>query len=248
MNALIIDDEKRGAEVLKLLIEKYCPQVKLIGVFYGAEEAIEGILNLKPDLIFLDIELPTATGFDIIEATKSESYAVIFTTAYEHYAIKAFKTQAVDYLLKPIDVNELQVAIKNAELKVRLQTQDKALGSLKATTNLFSNSIQRITLPTLTGINLVTANEILYLESDSNYTTFYLKDKSKLVVSKTLKVMEEQLKDLPFLRVHHSFVVNLAAIDQYIKGDGGTIILKTKVSIPVSRTFKAGLLKKLGIE
>jgi two-component system LytT family response regulator len=248
MNVLIIDDEKNSAEVLQLLIGQNCNDVTIIAVEHSAEEGINSILNLKPDLVFLDIEMPTATGFDVIKATQSIHYEIIFTTAYEHYAVKAFKANAVDYLLKPIDVDELMSAIKNAQLRMETKnTNNVNTAQFESLLKKMGFSTKKISIPTNRGVILVEADEIIHLVSDSNYTTVFLNGGRKILISKTLKSMEEQLKDYNFCRVHNTYLVNINKVESYIKGDGGTLILKDNFSIPVSRAHKQKLLDKIGL-
>jgi two-component system, LytTR family, response regulator len=247
IKAIIIDDEKNGAEVLQLLLEQNCTHIEIISVNYTPESGIENILKLKPDLIFLDIEMPTATGFDVIAATKEIDYEIIFTTAYEHYAIKALKANAVDYLLKPIDVEELIKAVETAKNKIATKYNNHYQHHLSTLLEKISYTSKKVAIPTSDGVMLVTSDEISHLESDSNYTNVYFKNGKKILISKTLKSMEEQLKHLHFIRVHSTHLVNTNEIDRYIRGDGGHVILKDNTSIPVSRSHKQDLLNFLGL-
>lgn len=244
IKTIIIDDEKSGAEVLQLLLQQNCPTIQIIAIENSAEKGIKAIMDLKPNLVFLDIEMPTATGFDIIDATKDMTYEIVFTTAYEHYAIKALKVRASDYLLKPIDLEELLQCVSNIEARI-----SKSIFPSYMQENLLKviNNQKKILFPTSEGVHILSSDEIMYLESESNYTKVYLKDGRKIVISKTLKNLEEQLKECHFLRVHSTYLVNLNEIEKYIKGDGGQLILKNKTSIPVSRTHKLELLDILGI-
>lgn len=246
MNILIIDDEENGVTTLQLLLKKYCEDVNIIGVAFSAEEGINLIKTLKPDLVFLDIEMPTSTGFDVINATKQiHNYEIIFTTAYDRYAIKAIKVNAVDYLLKPIDSDELKAAIDEAEKKIKLKQSEISKSEVEVLLKNLVYSSKKISIPTSEGLILVDAEDILYLKSESNYTMVFLKNEKKILVSKTLKSMEDQLKNYSFCRVHTSYLINVNEVEKYLKGDGGTIILKNKVSIPVSRNYKLDLLSKL---
>ena len=246
MNVIIIDDEKNGAEALQLLLQHNCKNINIVAVKHSAEDGIKSILNLKPDLVFLDIEMPNASGFDVIKATTDVNYEVIFTTAFAQYAIKAFKTQAVDYLLKPIDIDELIAAVKNAEKKIG-EKKINTITGLEAFVKKVVYSTKKISVPSNEGISFIAADDIVRLESDSNYTNIFLKNGEKILTSKTLKSMTDQLKDHNFCRVHSAHLVNLDEVDKYIKGDGGTLILKDKTSIPVSRTNKAELLGKINM-
>ncbi len=245
MKAIIIDDEKIGAETLQLLLQQYCTEVTIAAVVHSPEEGIHCIKELKPDLVFLDIEMPTATGFDVIQATDKLSYELIFTTAYENYAIRAFKAQAVDYLLKPIDTDELVAAVKNAT--ARIETKKANSDNISRLDELLKNTNKKIQIPTNAGTLVIGANEIIRMESDSNYTNIFLKDGRKILVSKTLKSMAEKLKGLNFQRVHRAHLVNLDELERYIKGDGGTVVLKDRTAIPVARIHKTELLARIGM-
>lgn len=242
IKTIIVDDEKKGAEVLQLMLKNHCPNIKVVAIEYSAMEAIDAINTHKPDLVFLDIEMPKATGFDVIEATKSHEYKIIFTTAYEQYAIKAVKVNAFDYLLKPIDIEELMIAVSNFEkqfnsnnIVLKAETPPTSTNSKKT----------RISIPTLEGLIFVDSAEIIRLEAESNYTQLYLKNKRKITVSKTLKYFEDLLNKNEFCRVHNAHIINLSEIDKYIRGDGGIVVLSDSANIPVSRTYKADLIGKL---
>lgn len=246
INAIIVDDEKDGAEVLQFLIKQNCPQVNILSIEHSVENAISSIQVKKPDLIFLDIEMPTGTGFDVIQHTREIGYETIFITAYEHYAIKAFKTNAIDYLLKPIDVDELVSAVNNAEKRIKSSNKN----SNEAIESLILSAIQKnkkISIPSQEGILWVDLDDIIRMEAESNYTHVYLKGKKKMMVAKTLKSFEDQLSNTMFCRIHSAHLINLNEIDKYIKGDGGIVVLKDSSNIPVSRANKADLLTKLNL-
>lgn len=245
MKAIIIDDEKNGAEVLKLLLEQNCPTVKIEAVEYSPEDGIKAIQQHKPDVVFLDIEMPMSTGFDVIEATKQFNYEVIFTTAYEQYAIKALKVHAADYILKPIDVDELIEAVSKTQKRISDKKKTVPENFEELVLNVI-NKNRKISIPSQDGIILVDIADIMRLEAESNYTHFYLKDRKKITASKTLKSFEEQLLKNNFCRVHSAHLVNLAYVEKYIKGDGGMLILKDSTNIPVSRANKNELTEKLG--
>lgn len=246
INAIIIDDEKDGAEVLEILIRQNCPNINIVSIDHSVDGAILSIKNLKPDLIFLDIEMPTGTGFDVVQATKGLDYEIIFITAYEHYAIKAFKTNAIDYLLKPIDIDELVVAVKNAEKRISVseKTQANHIESLILNT---MNKSKKIAIPSQEGVFWVDLDDIVRLEAESNYTHVYIKNRKQFIVAKTLKSFEEQLVSANFCRIHSAHLINLNEVERYIKGDGGIIILKDSTNLPVSRSNKIELLKKLNL-
>ncbi|MBP8033778.1 MAG: response regulator transcription factor [Bacteroidia bacterium] len=246
IKAIIVDDEKDGAEVLQFLIQQNCSNIQILSLEHSVESAISAIQKHKPDLVFMDIEMPTGTGFDVIQNTNEIGYETIFITAYEHYAIKAFKTNAIDYLLKPVDVDELINAVKNAEK--RINTSNK--NNNTAIEALILNAIQKskkIAIPSHEGILWVDLDDLIRFEADSNYTHVYIKDKKKMTIAKTLKSFEDQLPNSIFCRVHSAHLVNLNEIEKYIKGDGGIVVLKDNSNIPVSRANKAELLTKLNL-
>lgn len=244
IKTVIIDDEESGIVALKVLLEQNCPAVKVIATETDPEYGIDTILSLKPDLVFLDIEMPTATGFDVVEATRGLSYQVVFTTAYEHYAIKAFKAKAVDYLLKPVDVDELIAAVNNVEQRMHLN-KSVLPENLEEFILDVVNRNKKISIPSQEGMLLVDVSDIIRLEADSNYTHVYLKDKRRITAARTLKLFEKQLEKSNFCRVHSAHLVNLNEIDRYIKGDGGILIMKDKTNVPVSRANKNELIERI---
>jgi two-component system LytT family response regulator len=246
IRAIIIDDEKAGAEVLQFLINENCPGIQILSMEHSVESAITSINKFKPDLIFLDIEMPTGTGFDVIQSTREINYETIFITAYEHYAVKAFKTNAIDYLLKPIDVDELINAVKSAEKRINSLNKNNNT----AIESLILSAIQKnkkISIPSQEGILWIDLDDIIRFEAESNYTHIYIKNKKKIMVAKTLKSFEDQLPNTIFCRIHSAHLINLNEIDRYIKGDGGIAVLKDGSNIPVSRANKTELLTKLNL-
>lgn len=248
ITAIIVDDETKGAKTLELLIHKFCPQVHVLGLYESVKEAREAIMNLDPQLVFLDIEMPFENGFHLLEQTKKFTYEVIFTTAYHHYAISAIKANALDYLLKPIEIEELISAVQKAEKRIENKESktDKNLEALLSKITQGNN--QKISLASHDGITIVDLNNIICFEADSNYTHVYLVNGKKITISKTLKTFEKTVDEHVFLRVHNSFIVNFECIERYLKGDGGTLIMKDGSQIPVSRAYKQDLLNKIGGE
>lgn len=246
IKAIIVDDEKDGAEVLQFLTQQNCPNIQILSLEHSVESAIISINKFKPDLIFLDIEMPTGTGFDVIQSTREMGYETIFITAYEHYAIKAFKTNAIDYLLKPIDVDELVNAVKNAEKRINSSNKNNNA----AIETLILSAIQKnkkISIPSQDGVLWADLDDIIRFEADSNYTHVYMKNNKKIMVAKTLKSFEDQLSNTNFCRIHSAHLINLNEIEKYIKGDGGIVVLKDSSSVPVSRANKTELLTKLNL-
>ena len=244
IKAIIVDDEPHCCEVLQILLQRYCPEVDVIATCHSGEKALESIALLKPQLVFLDIEMPRMNGFEMLEKSKEISFELIFTTSYNQYAIKAIRFCALDYLLKPVDREELQAAVNRVQQKLA-RPLSQQLEILLQKINQGSSSVQRIALPTMEGLQLVPVHEIISCASSSNYTIFHLKGKEKITVSRTLKEMEEMLEDHSFLRVHHSFLVNLNEISRYVRGEGGYLVMSDGSSVDVSRSKKETLLRRI---
>ena len=244
LKAIIIDDEPDCCESLATLLERFCPEVHIASTCYSGAEALAAILEIKPHLIFLDIEMPYMNGFELLEKLPAIDFDVIFTTSYDQYAIKAFRFSALDYLLKPIDREELQKAVQKVLNKKQNQLPQQ-LEILLQKINQTNNTVQRIALPTMEGLLLVAVNSIISCASDGNYTIFFMKDKQKLIISRPLKEVEEMLEDHLFLRVHNSYIVNLNEISKYVKGEGGYLMMTDGSTVDVSRSRKELMLKKL---
>jgi two-component system LytT family response regulator len=244
IKAIIVDDEPYCCEVLSTLLEKYCPEVTIEAVCQSAAEAITAITTHPVQLVFLDIEMPHMNGFQLLERLPRIDFDLIFTTSYDQYAIKAIKFSALDYLLKPIDRSELQVAVRKAVNRLQ-HPLPQQLQILLQKLHQPSHQVNQVALPTMEGLQLVPLDTIISCASSSNYTIISLKDKLKITVSRTLKEIEEMLEDAMFMRVHHSYLVNLNEIRKYIKGEGGNLIMSDGSSVDVSRSKKELLLKKL---
>jgi two-component system LytT family response regulator len=243
ITAIIVDDELYSCESLATLLERYCPEVLVIDSCTSGEDALKSIRRHQPQLVFLDIEMPHMNGFEMLTKMPSIDFQLIFTTSYDQYAIKAIRFSALDYLLKPIDREELQVSVSKVTQKLG-QTLQQQLNILLQKLN-GSSPMQKIALTTMEGLQMVPVDHIISCESDSNYTIIYLKQKRKLTVSKTLKEIEEMLEDYSFLRVHHSHLVNLVEIDKYVRGEGGYLIMSDASKVDVSRSRKELLMQKL---
>lgn len=244
IKTIIIDDEPDCCESLSLLLERNCPDINIVAVCYSAQKALHAINEIKPQLVFLDIEMPNMNGFEMLEKLPEINFELIFTTSYDQYAIRAIRFSALDYLLKPIDREELQKAVK--KVMNRLQKPlTQQLEILLQKINHTNSSIQRIALPTMEGLKLVPVDSIISCASEGNYTIFFMKDKQKIVVSRPLKEVEEMLEEHSFFRVHHSYIVNMNEIDRFIKGEGGYLVMSDGSTVDVSRSKKEMLLKKL---
>jgi two-component system LytT family response regulator len=245
IKAILIDDEKHCRETLSIQLERYCPEVQLLAQCPSAVEGLKAIATYKPDVVFLDVEMPGMNGFEMLQQLSPVAFEVIFTTGYDAYAIKAFRFSALDYLLKPIDKEELRKAIAKVSHKSDHKLTEQ-LDILLEKLNNKQGSLQKIALPTLDGFELVPLEQILYCESDSNYTHIVLKNGKKLLISRTLKEIEELLEGHAFLRVHHSHIVNMNEITRYVRGEGGYVIMSDNTTITVSRSRKEALLKMFG--
>jgi len=244
IKAIIVDDEPYCCESLATLLERYCPEVKVADICYSGETALASILEQPPQILFLDIEMPMMNGFELLEKIPEVKFELIFTTSYDQYAIKAIRFSALDYLLKPIDREELQKAVQKA--KQRLQHPlPQQLEILLHKLNHPATQIEKIALPTMDGLQLISVNSIISCISSSNYSILLLKNNQKITVSRTLKEVEELLEDYAFLRVHHSYLVNLNEINKYIRGEGGYLLMSDGSSVDVSRSKKEVLLQKL---
>ena len=243
LRAIIVEDEKHSRETLKNLLEEFCVGIKIVGLASSVNEAVNTISSLKPDVIFLDIELQTGTGFDVLNQVKHLNFEVIFTTAFDQYAIKAVKFSSLDYLLKPIDLEELQSAVEKAKTKKNQTIYKKQLETLMLNLKQQKQSLNTICLATSDGFEFIEVNDIVYCKAEGSYTSFVLKNDEKLLVSKHLKAYEDLLLEQDFMRVHNSFLINFKEVKKYIKADGGYIIMKNNDSVSISRSKKEGFIE-----
>ena len=244
IKAIIVDDEKDCCETIAEHLRTYCREVEVTGIYHNGAEALPAILQQQPDLVFLDVEMPKMNGFEMLEQLSQVNFDIIFTTGYDQYALKAIRFSAIDYLLKPIDPNELQKAVQKI-LQRSQRTISKQVEILMQRIHQPAKSISKIALPTMEGLQLIPVDTIISCESDGNYTTLLLKNRQKLLVSTSLKEIEEVLEDYSFVRVHRSYLVNLNEVEKYVKGEGGYLIMSDGSSVDVSRSKKDVLLKKL---
>ncbi|MFK7776279.1 MAG: LytR/AlgR family response regulator transcription factor [Saprospiraceae bacterium] len=242
LTAAIVDDVAQARATLKEDLAAYCPEIEIIGEADGVVTGSKLLNKIKPDVVFLDIQLQDGTGFDILEILGDISFQVIFTTASDEFAIKAFKFSAVDYLLKPVDPDELIVAVQKVS-KVNNSTQenyDLLLNTVKE-----QSAPKRMALHTLEKIHVTEIADIVRCESNGNYTTFYFKDGQKLLVTKTLKEYDQMLSEYKFARVHQSHLINAQQIKEFVKVDGGYIVMRDGSKIPVSLRKKSVVMKLL---
>ena len=247
IKAVIIDDEKDSIDTLKWKLENYCPDVSVISSF---EKPADGVSYLKKnpiDLLFLDIEMPMLTGFDVLEELGRDiSFDIIFITAYDNFGIQAVKFSALDYLLKPVQNKELKEAIdkhlKKTQQKIPSEQIDLLLNNVQAERK---GKRGRIALASKESIEFVDPNDIVVCEANSNYTNVYLVEGRKRVISKTLKDFEEMLIQFDFFRPHNSHLINLGRVKEFIRGDGGYLVMENKMKIPVSKNRKEELMQLL---
>ncbi|MEO8151193.1 MAG: LytTR family DNA-binding domain-containing protein [Bacteroidia bacterium] len=246
IRAIIIDDETHCIKRLSILLNDVCSnEVHLMGGFQSVETGLEGIKKLQPDLVFLDVQIHDKTGFDLLRQLNEIKFDVIFTTAFEKYAVQAFKFSAFEYLLKPIDADDLKQAIEKLHEKISKEESVKKFDTLFHNLQNLQNASKRINVPTINGLVFLLVNDIIRCESDVNYTNIFLKDKTKLFVAKTLKEFEELLGEYNFYRVHNSHLINLAYIKSYSKGKGGYVTMIDNTEIEVSTRRKDDFLKAL---
>lgn len=256
IRAIIVDDEEKSRKLLQNLLTRYCTSVEVIHLAESVNDALAATRRMKPDLIFLDIVMPDENGFQLLEKLKDFDVEVIFTTAFDQFAIKAIRFSVLDYLLKPINIDELQAAVKRVEEKLldknRGNTLNEQLTMLQKNYQRNGNK-KMIGLPTQSGINFVEIRNILMCKAEGNYSIIYFTDShDKDIVTRTLKEFEDLLADFNFFRVHRSYLINLSHIKEYSRtnhsadfdGDGGCVMMMNSMRIPVSRDKRKLLLKR----
>jgi two-component system LytT family response regulator len=238
MKAILIDDEISNLENLETLLKKHCPQVTIMATAQNASDAVNAIEKHSPHLVFLDIQMGEQTGFDVLKLLPKRNFEVIFITAYDQYGIQAVKFAALDYLLKPIDIEELVNAVNKAEHKLTTQIQTSQLDFLLQQLKKPETNITTIALQMQSEIRYVTLSEIIRCEADNTYTFFFLANNEKILVSKSLKEYSDLLRPNGFLRTHQSHLVNPKYVKSWLKEDGGILLLTSGEKIPVSRPNK----------
>lgn len=240
-STILVDDESKSRTALRSFLTKYCPTIEIVGEAEGVKTGLEKIAELNPDVVFLDIEMNDGTGFDLIEQLPKATCEIIFVTAFNQYAIKAFRYSAIDYLLKPVNPEELVQAIAKLSDEGRISQIEQKLEALMSN----KTSLQKIAIPSMEGIRLEEVDNILYCESDNYYTIIHLINGEKIVVSKTLKEYDKMLSEDGFLRIHQKYLVKVSEIKTYSKSDGGFITLNDGTHLTVSRRKKDDLVKLL---
>lgn len=242
LKVILVDDELPSLQNLEQKIIEFCPDLTIIGNTQKPETAIEMIESLKPDVVFLDIEMPRMNGFKMLEEIKEKNFEVVFTTAYNHYAIDAVRISAFDYLVKPISVNELQSTVGRLFKNTHNKTPEK-LDVLRQSLSSYRSQHDKISIATSEGVEFIEIKQILRIESSSNYSKIFFMDGKNILVTKLLKDFEEILQPYRFYRIHNSHLINLNYIKKYIRGDGGQVVMENNEVVDVSRRKKEEFLK-----
>ena len=235
LRAIIVEDEPSGLENLRWKIQEECPDIEIVAECMSGQDAVRAIKHNLPDVLFLDIMLGDMTGFDVLNAIKHPSFEVIFTTSYDEYALQAIKSSAVDYLLKPVDVDELLEAV--AKVRSKLIQQSRVIPP--------PNRPSRIGFPIATGQQFIQIEDIIYAEAKDNVAYLHLTDKKEVRLTKSLGWIEEQLDEHGFCRVHHSYMINFNHLKEYIRNEGGFVVMSNGKAISVSRRRKEDVLNRL---
>ena len=246
LTAIIIDDERRSRNALRQKLAMHCADVQIINECESGGEGIKSIEEKKPDIVFLDVEMPRLNGFAMLQQLHNRNFSMIFVTAYDHYAIQAIKYSALDYLVKPIEVTELQKAIERVKEKQQHTKPDKRLDVLLDNLEQKKHERFRIAVPTAAGLEFLRVEHIIYLEAHDNYTHIFIDDKRKYIVSRTLKDFEEMLPADTFLRIHNSHIINKNFAEKYIRGDGGQVVLSNGAVLDIAKRKKSEFLKAIG--
>lgn len=243
IRTVIIDDEPMARETISEMLSTYCEDVAVVGQAGDVRNGVEMIKKTRPDLILLDIQLTDGNGFDVLKKLNTYHFKVIFITAYEDYAVKAFKFSAIDYLLKPIDPSEMSEALEKVRVSIEKENLSLKLKALFENMDSNNREPKKIVLKTANNVYLVNLADIIRCQSDKNYTHFYIRGHETVVVSKTLKEYDDILSDYNFFRVHQSHLINLSHIKRYEKGDGGYLVMADDSVVPVSFRKKEELMK-----
>ncbi|MEO7045441.1 MAG: response regulator [Ferruginibacter sp.] len=244
LKSIIIDDEPKGRSILKQLIMLHTPQLDVVGVAENANEGLKLIDIYKPDVVFLDIEMPGKSGFDLLRELNNIQFKLVFVSAHNHYSLKAIKFHAFDYLLKPIDVDELKETVAKLLQSANTNTNEQVIEMLSSSQQ-GNNDFSKIAIASVSSIDLINIEDILYCEASGNSTIVYLTNNKKIVATKTLKEYEDLLTSHLFFRIHHAYLVNLKHVARYIKGENGSVILSNNKELEVSRRKKQDFLNSL---
>jgi two-component system, LytTR family, response regulator len=242
IRTILIDDEPDCVNLLKFELNQHCEQIEIVGIFNSSTKALQEISALKPDLVFLDIEMPIMNGFEFLIELMPVNFNVIFVTAYNQFALKAFRFNAIDYLLKPFDVNDLIDAVE----KVEKMVNPSNFQIEKLQKELKGGVISKLAIPSQNGVSFIEIKDILYAEASNNYTKVVLVTGQEHLISKTLKDVQDVLEDLHFLRVHRQYIINLNCVKQFYRGENMYVVMDNEMNIPVARSQKEKLVEKYG--
>lgn len=245
IKALIIDDEAYARDSLTKVINQYCQEISIVGIGENVIQAVELINRFSPDLVFLDIEMPNGNGFTLFDKIKNPSFETIFTTAYEEYALKAFRFSALDYLTKPIDFRQLQESIERFKSKQKIELKEQRIELLIENLSNKPTEFNKIVLPDYDGFSMVKISDIIYCKADGSYTEVHLLNGKKITTSRLLKSLEELLPKQTFYRIHKSYLVNLNLIKRYNKIDGHQVLMENNILLDVSERNKKEFLDKV---
>lgn len=244
--AIIVDDENRSVETMKIILQQFCSnEVTVVGTANSIQEAYTLIHAVSPDIVFLDVEMPHGSGFDLLERIPKPNFEIIFTTGFDRYAVTAIKFSALDYLLKPINIEEVKEAVLKAKKRIEGRQTQNNLERLINNLRYPKDKTNKIPISVVNGFQFVSVNTIVYCEADDDYTYIHLTENQKLIVSKNIKEFEDILSNYDFFRIHHSFLVNRDYIKRYVKGEGGTILTEQGNELPVSRRRKQEFIEWL---
>jgi len=246
MRAILVDDEPDGIRTLKKLLELHCPEVEIVGTCANAVIAEQKLLETQPDLVFLDVQMPGKSGLDMLAGLAEMNFKVIFVTAHNEYVLQALQFSAVDYLMKPVDEDRLVEAVQRAKERLKQEKDTEQTETLLHNINKAGSPLEmRLCLPTLKGFSVVKLEEIVYCEAQRSYTIFRLADNKTVMISKPLFDYDRLLADTIFFRIHKSFLINLLHVKEYIRGEGGTVVMSNGMEIEVSRRKKELFLAKV---
>lgn len=245
IKTIIIEDESKSRQMLAAMLERNCPELSIVGLAKDVKEGVALIKELQPELVFLDISMPDGSGFDLLEQVSGFKFELIFAAASDQHAIRAIKYSACDYLLKPIDMDELKLAVNKVVLKKKSVPSMENLQFLIQHLKRADENFQKITLPTGNAYEIVNIKDIVRCEADGSYTNFYLADKRKMMISFGLKHYEELLPESEFIRVHHHHLINMNHVVRFLKEDGGYAIMSDGSKIEISRRKKEAFMEKL---
>jgi two-component system LytT family response regulator len=245
IKAVVVDDEQHSLQSTRLLVERHCPEIQVVGLAGSARDGIDLIEKLHPDLVFLDIAMPVMNGFEMLQELTYRNIEIIFTTAYDEYAIRAFRVNAADYLLKPIEKAELIEAVEKVKGRIAVSGESERIERLIKLMDQQGIKNRRVGFSVEGKIRMVDLDDIVFCQSDSNYTVIHLAGGKSMMLSKTLKQVEQLIEHPDFFRVQNSYLVNLNHIKEYIRGEGGDLIMSNGKAVRVSRSKKEELLKLL---